>query len=569
MSRRNRNGKSNKEGQSSRNSKAPSERSTNSSRETSSETSTTREEGTKEGAVETNDVEWYDHDPRLTRDSANIPFNLPFGAPIQFFGKDPNVVVPGDHHISANSYRDYAVPGIQSLALKPSYGISTAKTSPLNVAANALYTNVRHVNNGRKNYDPADLMMYALVWGDIYSFVNWNIRLYNYAFQYSQRNWYVGKSLIEANGVNSENLVRNLANYRYWINSMINKVSSFAVPKSIDFFKRRVFLYNNCYIENQYGNIKDQLYQFVPEGFMRFELDSRQAGKLRYTPLPFMEYRIPMTFSDLESYFNTLMANITGDEDFGLMSGDILRAYGLDGIIGLTQIPEVPEFSFVYDPYVLSQMKNSYVCGELYRNVTYLDHNGDTHHFGDLEQTTDGLLIYMDSQDWAHNYADAFVAAMDKPLSVENPDPGVGDIMEATRLMPYLSLYEIDRDTAVWGGGTEIVTELRVNIEPDVGGAHEQMIYNHGLVAAIEKNATDVSLIPLDFSKICAAFKYHPNSYAFDVESDGQGHVICHDIQLITNVDNLTLITNDNLQRIHEVALLSLFYVPGVAKLLS
>lgn len=533
---------------------------------------TANDEVAKTNERATNDPEWYARDPRLLMDGANIPYNTPFGAGLDLFGGQRGTLPVNNNVEVSPSYTPHALPGICSLALKPSFGANATKNDPLNVCANALYTYVRYVNSGRKNYDPADLMIYAAVWGDIYSFIVWCQRIYQYAFMYSQRNYYVGKDLIIANRVDADNIISNLANFRYWINTVVNKVSSFCVPADIYYFKRRVFLYGNYYMENPYGNIKDQLYQFVPEGFYRFDFDARQAGKLSYTPLGIgTGAGGRLTLDDLINYFNVLMGNITGDEDFGLMSGDILKAYGIDKLIHLGSMGEDGGLAPVFDPYVLSQFKNASVYGEVFRGnpaSTYNDDNGDSHVFGDLEQTTDGLLVSLESMDWVTNFKKCWYAHSLKPISVEAPEPGVGDTIEATRLTAGLRYLF---NNYVLSAGTEIVVEVKVTYHP--ANALSPNIYsstvNVSQISDVTAPVVVNDVILSDTLWMISMFKYCPIRMCYKWTEPSAGQYVLTNAEIFGNMDNTTLITNTIIDRLHEIALLSLFYVPGVAKLIS
>lgn len=545
-----------------------------------------------------NDPEWYARDTRLLDDGARIPFNLPFGSKIRWFNTRAEVHFADDIIHLADNYQDRAVPGVCTLRLKPSLGTNLYKSSPANVCANALYTHVRYVNSGRKNYDPADLFMYTMAFGDIYSFVVYLIRLYNYAYMYSQRNYYMGATLIRACGADPDYIVQHLADFRYWINSIINKISSFAVPADIYYFKRRVFLYSNYYCENPVGNIKDQLYQLCPQGFYSFQYDAENgSGFMQYTDLEEWMYTTRnnkvwgnYTWEDFAAYFEqVLMGNITGDEDFGLMSGDILKAYGTN-IIMLASIPEEGGILPVFDPYVLSQIKNAHVDNSIYRHSlmsadTEFVYKGETFTYGDVKQSTDGLIISAESAPFGSPMRDETVfdtiyAQMQKLLTVENPDPGVGDVVEATRLLPGVGSQPITAEgesgeTLCYFGGTELVLGVELSLLPDNNvriswtqdpiNATYTALTTSGVLNDRNNQASGLGRV---ISRWFGQFKYMPLMYYVDCAKT-QNEYTLYDVVPMSNVDNTTLVSDENLKRVHEIALLSLFYVPGVAKLIS
>nr|UUA79505.1 putative capsid protein [Picobirnavirus sp.] len=409
--------------------------------------------------------------------------------------------------------------------------------------------------------------MYAATMADIYSFVVFAQRLYNYCYMLSQRNYYIAEALIKSCGFDPTALCSSLANFRYWLNAFIAKVQSFAVPADIYFFKRRAFLYANFYTENSFGNLKDQLYHFIPSGFYKFELDTdnQSAGCLKFKPASWSLANL----GNLISYGNDLLSNITGDEDFGLMSGDILKAYGPNGIIMLGNVPEEGGILPVYDPWVLSQFKNASVIvpsmTDTYTIGTY------TFKTGNLYQDANGNLVSKEVVDSLVRPANQYIYLKNnKLLTVENPEPGEGDVIEATRLMcGYVSA------TGAISSGTEIVVgvfEYIYRAHGSFGGTFTPKILDHVTndTTVIVTKAADPSVSNWDSNvstelSITLMFKYAP--YRMIAVLDANNRKL-ETYYPFSNLDNTTIITNEQLERLHECALLSLFYVPGVAKLI-
>lgn len=516
--------------------------------------------------TKTNDPEWYARDPQLLRDASRIPFSTPFGAQLGIIkgGTSYGVGFSDDTHVG-----DYlsAIPGVCSLKLKPTFGRQLDKNDPANVCANSFYTFVRYLNSGRKNYDPADLFIYASTMADIYSFVVFAQRLYNYCYMLSQRNYYIAEALIKANGFDPAALCSSLANFRYWLNSYIAKVQSFAVPADIYFFKRRAFLYANFYTENQFGNLKDQLYQFIPAGFYKFELDTtnNSAGCLKFKSANWSLANL----GALITYGNDLLSNITGDEDFGLMSGDILKAYGANGIIMLGSVPEEGGILPIYDPWVLSQFKNASII--VPDNTSQYTVGSYTFTYGNLYQDANGNLVCREILDNNVSFNNNAVhLANDKLLTVENPEPAEGDVIESTRLMCAVKNGSIGIES-----GTEIVVGVFIYLFRSYGAYtsnftrkvldHTVHTSNVILVKPIDASVNNWDCNVSTDELLSINFKYAPNRFIGVISSNGQK---LQNIFPMCNLDNTTIVTNEQLSRLHECSLLSLFYVPGVAKLI-
>lgn len=546
-----------------------------------------------------NDPAWYAQDPQLLADAARIPFSLPFGSSTNIISSESVsgcIAKDGSSHtIKIPEVTSLHLPGIVSLRIKPSYGYQKDKNDPANVAASSFYTFVRYVNSGRKNYDPADLYIYTATIADLYSFVVWCQRLYSMAFMYSQANYFVGKRWIEVQHVDSNDLLQNLANFRYWINAFINKVSSYAIPASINLFKRRAFMYSSIYIENPYGNIKDQMYMFSPDGFYKFALDPVGKGMLEYTPL--YDSANMLTVKNIMSFGESLLQPIWADEDFGLISGDIIKSYG-SNLIGLSSQPDDAGILPIYDPYVLSQFKNAnivdvartkqrsfYSQNYLKATIPNLDTSGDCMYkidskyyglFGNVYQDLNGNIVCQEAilknkatvgghdaieGDTINQYLWNYAYSYGRVVSLENPTPGVEDIIECSRLMVSIEKgHSIQKDKnssdnsyLLVRSGTEIVVAC------DVMSDWETYSFSSNVLQSVNSGLPNVE--PAIFCKYLPIMRNDKDYYNTDM-----GSMIKEDMTFASNFDNVTVFSNDNIRRLNEVAQLSLMYVQGIAK---
>lgn len=309
------NGKSNKSNK--KGSRANSKRNFNSSNGTSDLKSTT------------NDPSWYAVDSSLLRDAASIPFSRAVGTQVPL---DFNSAAFWDEGTKV----EYSVPGVMTLEIIPTYGSIEDKNSPINVAATATYSFIRYANSGHANYDSVDLMLYLCAMSQVYSYINYLQRIYGLATLYSQRNRYMPRTLLYATGVDPDDVINNLANFRYGINVLINQAASLSVPANMPIFARQAFLYQNVYSEGQ--TVKDQMYMFTPEGFLFFHesADPDGAGSLELNHLGHTRRKC----SELLEYGQRMLQPILQSEDMNIMSGDILKAYSANSLIKLTSVPE-------------------------------------------------------------------------------------------------------------------------------------------------------------------------------------------------------------------------------------
>lgn len=311
----------------------------------------------------TNDPSWHAANEQLLHDVASFPFAQPTGSTINLNNELKRADVLNG---------SYAVPGLMILDLMPTYGYSDSAGDPMNVAAQSLYSFIRHTNSGARNYDPTDLMIYLMSIDQLYSYISWLQRVYGLSTAYTQLNRYYGANSLTCEGIDLPSSEEHLANFRAGINLLIDKVAQFVVPNCLPVFKKHATTFSGVYIEGE--SIKQQLYMFHPVAFGRFELDETGAGSLVYYKTP-GDVKTPASYSDLLAYGNAMINAIFSNEDYGLMSGDILNAFR-GNTITLTSVPE----SFVivpsYDENVLEQIKNAISFNDLTINGIKLNYDG-------------------------------------------------------------------------------------------------------------------------------------------------------------------------------------------------
>lgn len=512
-----------------------------------------------------NDPAWYGMDQALLRDSASVPFVFPMGAPVSTGLKDlPKTTIPG----------------ICAMELCPTFGYSNEPRSAINVASKSLYTFVRHANSGSRTYDAPDLMMYILAAADVFSYINFLQRVYGVAMLYNQMNRYIPEALLRAMHVDPNSIRNNLANFRYGINVLINKAASLAVPANITLFRRKAFIYSNIYKEGM--SIKDQLYMFVPAGFYQYS----DPGNLLFRPFVPGTLTVPtspsarsnsfktddhteMTYEDLISYGYSLLDTLFGSEDMGLMNGDILKAYGTEGILKLQELPENYAIDFVFDIAVLEQMKNAYVTP-----VTFANGTDDTPAFRrdtwstPNSTTTYPVPIWIKNNDVIHGpymitEPMAHTSDLDlcnKWITTQSEVVTPELVMENSRLVPGFDPFPAPDEA--WNR-IRCMTEVLAQVH------YYQFNADGVTLESTNQNSVDYTI---DISKKKAvediarmgAFRFRP--FSFISANYGTSNAPDRHIALFTNIDNYTVCDNQTVSRLNDTALMSLLNVPSVAK---
>lgn len=388
-----------------------------------------------------NDLTWYSKNSQLLFDSANINYPFPVGSKIKFDYQDET----GNR--DAHNL-EYYLPGIYQIIWRPSVGISTSEASAVNIAARNVYSYIRQANSGAKNYDSTDLMLYLLAMDSCYAFHAFMIRLYGVIRNTAVTVRYMPEALTRVCGGNYADLTAHLADLRYYINFFGARLGAMAVPNNMYYFTRHRWMSSNVYADEP--SAKPQLYVFVPEGFYKFGYDKDKAGKLFYTPLGATpDGRTSedakdrgLTFEQLRTYGENLLKQVIGDEDFNIMSGDILKAYS-NNIVAIPTITEDYVTGYFYSPEVLEQIHNLQAHNTEWQDGTW-----------DIKQSsTKDFLIFNPACTMKVTVPEVFI---DSKADVPTP----GDTMILTRLTsmlkPSAQLPDMENELATCG--SEVVT---------------------------------------------------------------------------------------------------------------
>ena len=335
----------------------------------------------KRGLPSHNDWTWYAPSEQIAKDLASFPYSyLPgTGLPVPF----KRYGTSGEDNASAKFY----VPSIMKLKYMLTYGQTQGMpTDGINVAARSLYTFVRHVNSGSKNYEAADLTMYVFAMREIYAMFAEIKRAIGIAMCYVFENRNIPDTIIKALEIDPTDLRDNIATYRGRLNLIARRINSMAVPKYFKAFDRTVYLASNIFSDSD--SMRGQFYIFNLGGFRVWSSTSSQQGTSLITySIPngynatigsteagtYGTIKAPFTagsYQPLSTKFIFLEAMLNAvlqDEDAATMSGDILHAFKDSELYQLAETPETYTVVPVFDTDILQQIENSVcVCGYLY-----------------------------------------------------------------------------------------------------------------------------------------------------------------------------------------------------------
>lgn len=296
-----------------------------------------------------NDPSWYNQDRQAVSDAANLSYFTPVGA-----------------RLPAHVLTNEAFAGIMSISYTPTIGCVKDDYGPSDVAAQNLYAFVRYANSGASNYDVPDLFMYVLAVDNLLAMWQWGVRNYRIAINANKYNWYEPEALLQACGANASWL-DNPANIRAQLNILAQRIAAFNVPANMPFFSRHLWLNANVFADSELR--KRQYYVFKPSVYYIFSGTLFETGSgLEAEPftesIANSETPLLVGATDYFKIMNSMVEGLLLEEDIGIMSGDILKAFGEDGVMKMGVVNDYEELTPVYSEEILSQISASTVCGK-------------------------------------------------------------------------------------------------------------------------------------------------------------------------------------------------------------
>lgn len=295
------------------------------------------------------DWEWYAVDEQIAKDLGSLPFSVLSGVDLRFDGHSPSEAGNIATKYRWNSENVAVIPYITPPTTTDEDG-----NTGIQLAANQLYTYIRHANSGARNYEPADVMMYVLAMGDIYREMAQAYRILGTVQYFSFVNRALPSKMIMAMGIDYEDLKGNIANYRGEYNLLVKRVNSLAIPKYFKAFARSAFIGSNWFMDSD--SLRGQYLLFVKAGHYTYSPTSSETG----TELVFT-YDKPMNnrkFSEIISRIKNMLLPIETDTDALTMSGDILKAFQDSDLYQFATMDENAVVVPILNEDVLAQVEN-------------------------------------------------------------------------------------------------------------------------------------------------------------------------------------------------------------------
>lgn len=459
----------------------------------------------------TNDPGWYDVlSPQLIEDAAHVNFSWPAGMPIPTLTYDEGL-------LNANLMALHSIPTID---------FSAART-----AMWSIYSELRSVNSGAKNYGPEDVFAALINGTQMYSALNWAIRFYTMANMYNATNRAVPYAFFEAEGADMMSFINNRADYRAMLNTWIYKFGTVSLPNFMPIFAREAFLYQNIYTEGT--DWKDQMYMFVPDMFWTVSLDYTAADKVSSAVVKVhADPTTKLTPTIVDSILTALYTNTVQSEAFNIISGDFAKMWP-NNIINVSEIGPDLTIDPIFDEVVLEQIKNAKVY-----NVD-IDTNKFTYAGTDFMYAPQATMSPF--AQFVNDYRDV--------ITTVKSEPKASDIVELTRLIP-----RFDVNGSFITAGSDLIRQVDFLTYNGALGTCDVYTKNDCAIHIGSSNSR-LNLTKMTQFKYCPAF----------IVCDGSASAYVY-TGYLHSLDNFGVLDITDIKSIHYAAMLNLYYVPSLIR---
>lgn len=511
----------------------------------------------KSAAETANDSKWYRNLLALFGDVANVSFNSTVGLPWSIRTGTPISIKGSAAKPSTTGATGKTAPGIMTITVAPTIGVTEAPTDATNIAAQQLYSQIRRANAGAKNYDPTDVMLVVCALDSAYMLYEELLRAYRILSMYNYANRYYPIHILNAIGF-SASLQYEMANFRAVLDLFAYKLASINMPDAFDYIHRHSWLFTNVYTDS--AQYKSQLYIIKPDGFFVYEeADGENPAYLKYvTRSTLYGSSGPVaSLKAITSAIEAVMEPILGSQDVGLISGDIAKAFSTNQMIKFAPVESYPALYPSYNDEVLMSIENLQI--PTFRPFTQnwditVDYSNPA--AGPFLVHQPKLGVGYGGPAGKEYLAANFANSRNFVLNMHKDRPTPDDVMVATRWMSYIAP-GAPASGNPFGTYTLSSTGAEVVVSVDMyvlnTDSNEMVTYEWDTDVAIDPISGSISNF-YHQPRLWSSFDWAPMAYEWSYTDSG----FTFD-GILGDLDNYVILTKEDVKRLNDCAMMSLF----------
>lgn len=511
-----------------------------------------------------NNAGMYFKDKQLAEMVTNFSFN-------QYLGSD----------MYDSRYPHFKVPNVMVYFLNPSPGWLDGNVSEgINAMALKMYTLLSANNAKTTSYGPQDISTLVLAMGQLIAMTEHARRILGCAYLYSIRNRFIPRGLINAMGIDSDDLFNSLAQYRIKFNTLVNRMNAIPMVSNIEYFKKSYEIYRHVYTDTE--SPMCQYYVVVPFSTWTVDESSYEGGTvLRTTQV--IGNSGPLKFSGLLQILEDMLKNLMESSTFNFIYSDILRLNKADWTFQLcsedyTCMPE-------YNPMMCLQLMNATILGNPIANPQSMKSTlAGERYFGDYTTGNDVYPVIGSSPSAQSSnslrYNPLFVvnsAALEKPRLINFPEstgnPDLDQRCDATRYVAIFKHCQAAYEGANWYNGDQSATDIvNAAVIPDyyvvaieaqtyVGNKIDPTLKCYlpvGNVIKVRPEYSDNNIPAVKQAVMMSNFRFAPIMMYDESTQTGQ-EMIDWTIGACGELDFFTFIDYNYLQPVNDLAMQGLF----------
>nr|AIY31273.1 capsid protein [Dromedary picobirnavirus] len=389
-------------------------------------------------STDINDASYYFTSDEVMKQLTDVSFNQFVGMPFEM--PNPIFINQTENSIS--------VPSLMRVYLNPSAGSVDTESmnnvnNGVNLAARQLFLRLSAGNMKSTEYGPEDVGLAMLGIGQLLAFMSYIRRFFGLVYLTSNRNRIVPNGLINMLGINAEDFVAHISDYRARYNYLVDLASRIPFPANIKYFEKCNDIYAHIYADASDSQMA-QLIAFLPNSVWEFsDTYSDMGSGLHTVPVAAvsMSTNPTKTMGDLLDQMSTLINGLFNSTALLKVYSDILRLSEKGEITLLTFPILQTDYTVIpeYNPEIVRMVHNCTIVGQPVYDFNTLPNdeivwNEDYHptKANDVRGNAGSSTI---------DYYPAFQT--DKRYSVTNSEtiidfdhqnPSVSEIVESTRL---------------------------------------------------------------------------------------------------------------------------------------
>lgn len=472
------------------------------------------------------DPQWYVSKSEAAKEAAQLGFTNATGDAVKYAGSTLT-----------------SIPGIMTIYYAPMIGhwINVATDvrwaqNPYNMTFRRVYAQMRRKNTASPVYTANDLGVYMWCVGSLYNYHAYIARALKIVRKFKNRNKYYAKAIVSAMGLDYDDIVKNQADLRIWLNTFAKRINNvLSVPK-LPLYERQYWI--NSHIWKDGNTDKSQLYIPIICQYHKYNATKTSDGGGTDVVALFNDSTAYDTVSVIMANGESMLEQLITDDDILLISADVDKWYG-GNQFSLPDINEGDEYEPEYSLEVLTQIQNTNI-------ITMDSNNGLTQNATGNYLNNILVLTGFDFKQLNEYQDNCFI-------TMPNDKPSPEEIVVATRTL-----------SGVVSHSTNTITELSCGSEICVG--IDVLYYAGGnLTSLVQDDGYTIGQGALDNGVLAAndvaqilgylhMFDMMPKFYLIeDADAGNYGYAT------LTEIENSTPVDISRLDQIHYMALLNEF----------